>query len=283
MSRQLSTVAQTEFDAQVKQSYQAVGKLRPTVIVRSKVVGSTYKFRKMGRGMATRRVSPQTDVTPMNVSHTDATVTLYDYVAPEYTDIFNAAEVNFDEQKELSYVIASAMGRREDQLIIDALDAANQTNQTVAASIGGTNTGINVPKLRKSKRLLDACGCPSGDRHFLVSAIGLNDQLLGTMEVTSADYNTVRALVQGEVDTFVGFKFHMIEDRDEGGLALSSNSRTNFAYHRDAIGLAVGIDMRSEVNYIPEKVSWLANGIFKAGAGARDATYGIVEVTSYEA
>jgi hypothetical protein len=282
MSNQLTTVAVTEFDAMVKQSYQAGGsKLRPYVTVRTKIVGSTYKFRKIGRGVATPRI-PQSDIIPMNVGYSEKSATLTDWNAADYTDLFNQAEVNFDEQKELAFVISSAMGRRDDQLIIDALDAANQANQTVATSIGGTNTGLNLAKLRKAKRLLDAAGVPSGDRAFTCSAIGMNDQLLGTTEATSADYNSVRALVQGEVDTFVGFKFVMIEDRDEGGLALASNSRSNFAFHKDAMGLAVGIDMRTEINYIPEKTSWLAAGLFKAGATDRDGTYGIVECATYE-
>lgn len=279
MSHQLTTVAVTEFDAQVKQSYQGSGKLRPFVTVRPKVTGSTYKFRKMGKGVATKRV-PQTDVIPMNVGYSEQTATLTDWNAPEYTDIFNQAEVNFDEQRELAYVIASAMGRREDQLILDALDAAN-ASANVGVNVGGTNTGLNMAKLRNTKRLMDAAGVPSTDRCFIVSAIGLNDQLLGTTEVTSADYNTVMALVKGEVDTFMGFKFVMIEDRTEGGLPLASNTRTNYAVHRDAIGLAIGLEMRTEVNYIPEKTSWLANELFKAGAVARDAA-GVIETASYE-
>ena len=279
MSLQLSNVQQTEFDAQVKQAYQGVGKLRPTVTLRTKVVGATYEFKKMGKGMATPRV-PQTDVTPMNVNHAKQTATLSDWAAPEYTDVYMAATVNFDEQKELAYTIASAIGRREDQLILDALDAAN-TSANVAVSIGGANSGLNIAKLRKAKRILDDYGVPSGDRFFACSAIGMNEQLLGTTEATSADYNTVRALVQGEVDTFVGFKFIMIESRDEGGLTVASNTRTNFAWHKDAIGHAVGIDMRTEVNYVPVKTSYLANGLFKAGSVARD-TQGIVEVATYE-
>lgn len=282
MSNQLSTVAITEFDAQVKQSYQSQGKLRGTVTLRSGVVGSTFKVPKIGRGVATQRLTPQNDVTPMNTGWSSKTGTMSDWVAADYTDIFMQQEVNFDEQSELAQVIAGAMGRREDQLIIDALDAANQSSQTVASSIGGTNTGLNMAKLRKSKRLLDAAGVPAMDRHYLCSAIGLNDQLLGTTEATSSDYNTVKTLVQGEIDTFLAFSFHMIEDRDEGGLALSGNSRSNFAYHKQAIALGIGIERRTEVNYIAQKLSHLAAGVFKAGATDRDGTYGIVEVTTYE-
>ena len=77
-------------------------------------------------------------------------------------------------------------------------------------------------------------------------------------------------------------RFFAMETRDEGGIPLASNIRTNYAYHRMAVGLAVGIDFRTEVNYIPTKTSWLSNGLFKAGAVGVDAL-GIVEVSSYEA
>ena len=74
----------------------------------------------------------------------------------------------------------------------------------------------------------------------------------------------------------------MIEDRDEGGLDLTSNIRKNFAYHKQALGLAIGIDMRTEINYISEKTSWLVNGIFSAGSVGIDSA-GIIEVLTFEA
>lgn len=279
MSKTLSSVAREEFDTEVKQAYQGTSNLRNTVTLRTGVVGGTYKFRSMGKGLANQKAS-QADVTPMDVSHSTQTATLADWNAPEYTDIFDQAEVNFDEQAELASCIAMAMVRREDQLIIDAAAAASST-LTVANSVGGSNTNLNVAKLRRASKLLNQQGVPMGDRHILVSASGL-DGMLGETEATSTDYNSVKALVQGEIDTFVGFKFHIIEDRDEGGLTIDGSlDRTSFAYHKSAIGLAVALDMKTEVNYIPQKTSWLANGILKAGAVARDAL-GIVELTTRE-
>lgn len=217
MSTQLSAVANTEFDSQVKHAYQASGKLRDAATVREGVTGDTYKFRKMGQGIATQRSVTQSDVTPMGVAHATISATLTNWEAPEYTDIFDAAEVNFSEQSELAMTIGNALARRYDQLLIDALDAAS-TTYTVANSIGGTNTGVNLAKLRKAKRLLDDNGVPSGNRFYALSAIGLNDQLLATTEATSSDFNSVKALVQGEVNTYMGFSFKMIESRTEGGL-----------------------------------------------------------------
>lgn len=277
MSRYLRDNEIAQYDAVVKHAYQGMGKLRPTVRVRTGVVGSTHRFPKVGKGQATQRI-PQTDVVPMGVAHTKATATLTDWIAAEYTDIFDQQRVNYSERALLGHVIAGGITRREDQLIIDALTAAS-TSLTVAKTIGGNNAH-NVGKLRRAKRLLDAGAVPMDARHFVQSPVAL-EQLLNVTQVTSADYNSVKALVNGELNTFLGFQFHMIETRDEGGLPLSTNDRTLFAYHggpMGSMGLAVGIDFRNEVNYIPEKTSWLAAGLFSAGSIAIDAE-GIVEIT----
>lgn len=279
MSKTLSAASIAEFDAEVKHAYQGSGKLRETVRVRTGVVGGTKRFPKLGKGIATARV-PQTDVVPMNVQHSNQTATLNDWNAAEYTDLFDQAEVNFDEQRELAFVIAGAIGRREDQMILDACSAASST-LTVATTVGGAGTDMNSAKVRRAKRLLDDQGVPAEDRHIVVSAQGL-EAMLGTTEATSSDFNTVKALVNGELDTFIGFKWHVIETRSEGGLPKTGTARTCFAYHKSALGLAIGIDFRTEVNYIPEKTSWLANGLFKAGSVDIDAL-GIVEFTTTEA
>jgi len=281
MSATLSSAAIAQFDAEVKHAYARSGMLRGTVRVRTGIVGSTHRFPKLGKGAATRRTT-QADVTPMNVAHTNATATMEDWCAAEYTDIFDQAAVNFDERRELATTIAGAIGRREDQLILDAIDAATVAN-TVSQHIGGTNTGLNTAKIRRAKRLLDAGGVPmgKGERTLAISAIGL-EQLLGETVATSSDYAPVKALFDGEVDYWVGFQFKTMESRDEGGIPLSSTIRTNYAYHRGALGLAVGIDFRTEVNYIPQKTSWLSNGLFKAGAVAVDVA-GLVEISTYEA
>jgi len=279
MTASISTAFVAQFDAEVKQAYQGAAKLFNSIRVKNGVVGSTHRFPKIGKGLAQPRI-PQTDVTPMNVQHSNATATLEDWSAPEYSDIYDLQKINFDERTQLKMAIAAAMGRRMDQLILDAADTGANSTQ-VSDNIGGTDTGLNTTKLRRAKRLMDAEGVPAKDRYFIHSAIGL-EQLLGETNATSADFNSVRALVNGEVNTFLGFTFIMIEDRDEGGLDLTSNIRKNFAYHKQALGLAVGIDMRTEINYISEKTSWLINGIFSAGSVGIDDN-GIFEVLTYEA
>jgi hypothetical protein len=275
----LSPAFVTLFDAEVKQAYQAKAMLVGAVRQRRGVEGSTVKFPKVGKGIATVRV-PQSDVTPLNVSFSQVTATLQDWNAAEYADIFNQAKVNFDERQELVQVVANAIGRRQDQIILDAL-AGSSTANVVDENEGGTDTGLNVAKLRAAKRLLDKNNVPMDNRHMIIHANSLAS-LLAETAVTSADFNTVRALVSGELNTFLGFTFHTIGDRAEGGLPIASSERKLWAFHRDAVGYAEGIAPRTEINYIPEKTSFLVNAVFSAGAIAIDAE-GIVEVQTTDA
>lgn len=279
MSVSLSNAFITLFDAEVKQAYQGKAMLVPAVRQRRGVEGSTVKFPKVGKGVATLRI-PQTDVTPLNVAFSMVTLTLADYNAAEYSDIFSQAKVNFDERQELVQVVAGAMGRRQDQMILDALTASS-TSLTVANSIGGSNTNMNITKLREAKRLMDKNNVPPDGRHIIIHANGLAN-LLSETSVTSSDFNSVKALVQGELNTFLGFMFHVLGDRSEGGLVVDASlDRSCFAFHKDAVGYGEGIGMRTEINYVAEKTSWLVNEVFSAGAVAIDDE-GIVKITCRE-
>jgi len=277
MSANLSNAAQQQFDAEVKHVFQQSGKLRGTVTTRNDIVGDAYKFRKMGKGLANQKAT-SADVVAMGVTHALINCPLANWNAPEYTDIFDTKEVNFDEKTELQTTIAGALGRRMDQLIIDSLTAA-----TPAAAIAHGSAGLTVAKLIEASKTLTDKGVGSGGRHIAISAAGLED-LLGSSNITSADYNNVRALVAGDINTFMGFQFHVIESRTEGGLPLSSAStpvRTGYAWHESAVGLAVGMEITAKVDWVPQKTSWLCNGLMKAGAVARDGD-GIVDINWQE-
>jgi hypothetical protein len=280
MAISISNAFVTLFDTEVKQAYQADAVLRNTVRLRTGVTASTHKFPKIGSGVAQVRV-PQTDVTPLNVTYSQATVTLTDYIAAEYSDIFNQAKVNFDERQELVQVVAKAIGRRSDQMIIDAL-AGSGTSLTVANSIGGATTNMNMAKLREAQRLMNANNVPMEERYIVMHASQLSN-LLSETQVTSSDFNSVKALVQGEINTFMGFTFNVIGDRTEGGLTGGGSGvdRVVYAYHKMAVGMAEAMAVRSEINYIPEKTSWLVASMFSAGAIAIDAG-GIVAITCRE-
>ena len=123
------------FDAEVKQAYQGARALAGLTRERTNVEGNQVKFPKIGKGTARVRV-PQREVTPLNVSYSQVTASMSDYIAAEYSDIFSQQKVNFDERRELVEVVSGAIGRRMDQLVLDALNASS-TSLTVATTTNG--------------------------------------------------------------------------------------------------------------------------------------------------
>ncbi len=271
MSQNLSAVAQEQFDTEVKHAYQGRKTLRECVKTRNNVVGDKYDFRLMGKGVATVRTGSSADVVPMDIGHSLKPAVMADYEAPEYTDIYDKATVNFDEVTELAETIAGAMGRRDDQSIIDALDTSTTT------AVGNGAAALDLAAITAAAQALNKVESPMEDRYFVVDEKGLND-LLNDTGITSADYNSVRLLMSGDIDSFMGFKWKIIgSGRVEGGLPFVTTVRTGFAFHKSAIGHAVGIDMNTRVDWVAHKASWLSLGMWKAGSVAIDIE-GIIPV-----
>ena len=277
MSKFLSDAASEMFDDEVKHQYQSMdgaGALEGTVTVRRNVVGDTYNFRRMGRGVAKQKTVSQADLIPLDVAHTLIPVVLQNWHASEYTDIFDKADVNFDEVSELAMTIAWALKRREDQLIIDAVSAppseAGTPNTDIPVDLVAASN-LTVSKLRAASAALNARGVMGMGRHTAITSSML-ENLLAATNAISADFNMVKALVNGDINTFMGFMFHMIDERDEGGLLGSGTTAAEaIFYHEMSTGLAIGIDMETTVDWVPQKGSWLSSGFLKANSVVRDA------------
>ena len=276
----------TIFDNEVKQAYQASRALAGLVREKS-IDGDTVKFNKLGKGVASVR-TPQSDVVPMSLAYSLVTATMTDYIAAEYSDIFNQSHVGFSDRQELVQAVGNAIGRRMDQVVIDALDAS--TAVAVANTVqndgsSGSATDLNVGKLRAAKEALDTNNVPPSDRVLLIHAANLS-ALIGNTEVQSSEFNEVRALVDGSLSQFLGMRIVVIGDRDEGGLTKDgSNDRSCYAFHKNALGMGISMNQKSEVNYVPEKTSFLVSSMFGAGAVAIDdgSAGGIVKITCREA
>lgn len=280
MSRNIETNFLIEFDSNVKHAYQAERKLAGTVRTKSGVVGASVEFPVIGAGLAHKRV-PRTDVVPMGVNHGKAVAYITDWEAPEYSDIYELSKINFDEKADLVQVSSKALGRRYDQIILDALAVGRHPARIVGPNIGGS-TDFSVAKIMRAKRYMDDAGVDDGDRHIAVAA-GALEQILQEDKVASTDYNIIRGLYEGTIKTYAGFQFHLIARRVEGGLPETVTggvvTTTSFAWHKIAVGLAVGIEPTVDIDWIAEKTSWLINGRFTGGAVVID-NQGVIAINS---
>lgn len=293
MSKELSAQVRSDFQDEVKHQYDKadsglVKSVRHKEITQA---GDSY-FPRYSKGVAKNRSArgKEADVTGMGVDSDRVNIELTSWEAPEYTDIFDQANTNVDDRKELAIVIAGAMSRRKEQTIIDAfaaadfadnLDPRNAANKYKAFRIVHGGTGLTKEKINKAKAKLKARNV-TGEFHFCANAEDL-ESMLNDSTITSNDYNTVRALVDGDIDTWCGFKFNFVGVRPEGGLPFAASTEGKaiskcYAYEKMSTGHISQID-RIEVNYVAEKTSWLSNGLFQAGSKIIDGE-GVIEVQS---
>jgi len=271
------------FEAEVHQAYQSSAVLTGAARMRTGVVGSTVNFPKVGKGQASVR-TPATSVVPLNTSFSSVACSLTDYYAAEYSDIFLQQKVNFDERRELAQVVGNAIGRRQDQILLDALAAATAGStiaNTVVTTGNAAASDLNMGKLIAVKKALDAKNVPAENRHIIIHANNLA-ALLGDERAISADFQQIQALVSGQIGTILNMRVHVLGDRDEGGLSIDGSSdRTCFAFHQSALGCAVGMPPSTEINYIAEKTSFLVTGKLSMGSVVIDPD-GLVDVTCRE-
>lgn len=286
MSTQLSNAATELFDSQVKKNYQEGHSLKG--LCRQKTLAGANKiyFPKMGNAVA-RQKQVHESVTPANVTHSRVSATMEDWYAAEYTDIFKNNQTNFDEITELADILKMACGRRIDYLSIAALNASGA--DSISNDIGGTDTDMNFEKVKAAMGELDDNGVPQADRVLLMNHRAYRN-LLSDDEFINSDYGQMRLDVssQGNIKPFLAFNIVTINDRietDGSRLGLpkdGSDDVTCFAFHKDALGVGFNLELRSEVNYVADKLAHLSTVMFSAGAVAIDDA-GIAKIVCRQA
>lgn len=260
MSLKIDQVYQDAYDAEVKRAYGQVGKLQGTVFTKTGVIGKSIYFRKKGKGMATQHI-PSANRTAMNVDFAQVQCNLGDWEAFDFVDKLSMKKINFAEVKELAEVAGDALGLRKDQIIIDAINAGYDSSNM---KFGTSGQALTVAALIDAKTALINNGV-EGELYFIHTAKQLND-LLNTTQMTSADYNAVKTLVNGDISSFLGIKFICIAKRDEGGLPNDGTNDIGFVYDKRAVGFALGQEIQTEMSWVAERGAWIVGGDFSAGA-----------------
>lgn len=263
-----------QYESDVHMAYQRMGsKLRNTVRVKNGVKGSSTFFQKVGSGTAVQK-SRHGNVSPMNIDHSQVECTLGDWYAGDYIDKLDEIKTNIDERMVVAQNAAAALGRKTDEMIATAMDGTTNV-QTEGGTARLTTTKINAEFVRFGENDVP----DDGGRFWAVS----HDQwvdLLGITAFSSADYVgpdqlPYKAGMAAKVwMTFMWFQFT--------GLSEASSIRKTFAWHRNAVGHAIGADVSSEINYIPEKVAHFANSMMSMGSVLIDAK-GVGEIQCYAA
>ena len=244
--------AQAYQDA-VMQLAQQKGSILRNAVWTKETNAEKTNFERLAGTAAVAKTTRAVATPNVEMVHDRRTVTLVDYHWSTQHDWFDDVRMLVDPKGPYTESGAWAMGRAIDDLIIAAARGNSVTGAGANVALlagqkiveGGT-AGMTLAKILQAKRILDANEVEAEDRYFVLGSRQLED-LLGVTQVTSADYAAVKALVQGEIDSFLGFKFIRSER-----LAIASSKRFCMAFQKRGLGLAIGKNMMTKIDERPD-------------------------------
>lgn len=161
-----------------------------------------------------------------------------------------------DPRSAYTIAAASSLGRKMDEVIITAAVAPALSGETGSTSVTNGNiilvtaASMTLARVIAVKAQMDAQDVEMEDRYFVITPAAL-DNLLNTTAATSSDYNSVKALIRGEINTWMGFNWIM----STRIAAVSSSTLVGIAYQKYGIACAmasepmVRTDERPDVSY----------------------------------
>lgn len=289
MSFEVNTAFVQQYKDNVQMLLQQCGsKLRDCLSVDSYTGKAAKAVEQIGAVTAQKRTTRHGDTPLISTPHDARWVFPTDYEWADMIDDQDKLRMIIDPTSPYAINGAYALGRAMDDLIIEAAfaDAKTGENGTTTTSFDTANqqiaagaAGLTIAKLREAKEILlsNEVDVDMDELYMAVTAKQLTD-LLATTEVTSSDYNTVKALVQGQVDTFMGFKFKHTERLGVDG---SSNRRV-IAWAKSGMHLGIWNDINGRISERDDK-SYATQVYVKGTFGATRVEEGkVVEVLCVE-
>jgi len=252
MSSTITEAFVQQYSNNVQMLSQQKGSLLRNVVDVENVVGKHAYFERLGAVTAVKRVSRHSDTPQIDSEHSRRRISMVDYEWADLIDNQDKIRTLIDPTSNYALAAAMAMGRAMDDEIIAAVTGTAYSGETGSTAVAlpsaqkiteaGTD-GLTIAKLRQTKEILYLADVdPSLPRSFVCSPKQITN-LLGTTEVTSSDFNTVKALASGEINSFLGFNF-IVSNR----LSIASSKRECLAFTNDAMKLALGQDIMTRID-----------------------------------
>lgn len=263
MSTSIDQAFIKQFEREVHEAYQRQGsKLRNTVRTINNVNGSSAVFQKVGTGTASTK-STHGMVPVMNLDHTAIEVALSDFYAGDWLDRLDELKTNIDERQVIANAGAYALGRKTDELIINALAATSNT------PIADNNEGMTLAKILEAFETFGENDVPDDGQRYCIVGWKQWSELLTIKEFVNADYIGQEELPFSTITQakmFLGSIFI-----PHSGLPIDGNDiRSCFYYHKTAVGHAAASDVATDITWHGDRAAHFVNNMMSQGAGLID-------------
>lgn len=250
MSTQITTAFVQQYRSTLYNLVQQKGSRLRSAVSTEMVTGESAYFEQLGATAAVERLTRHGDSPLMNTPHARRKVNMRDFEWGDLVDDQDKIRLLIDPASSYMQNAMWALGRKLDDVIIAAAFADAQTGKTgtttvafpAANVIAAAATGLTLTKLLDTKVILDAGETDPEEPRYIACAAKQVKDLLNTTEVKSSDYNTVKALAQGDINTFMGFTFIRTER-----LASTGTTRRCIAWVKSGLMLAMGADMKGNI------------------------------------
>lgn len=263
MSVEITTAFVQQYKGNMISLYQQRQSKLKGLVREEALTGKAHFFERLGATAAIKRTARHADTPQVNSPHSRRMVVLADYEWADLIDDQDKIRILINPESEYAVNGASAMRRAYDDVVIESFDAISkagekgETDVSFASEAGGdedfTGAALSVANLLKLKRSLDNGEVDSEGRCIIMDPAGF-EQLLkqgsaSTPNLTSSDYASVKALVRGEIDTFLGFRFVMSTRMPK----QTGNKSYGFAWQKDSLAVAIGKDITTRISELPTK------------------------------
>mgnify|MGYP006273678063 CR=1 FL=1 len=261
-----------QFEREVHEAYQRMGsKLRGTVRNVNNVKGATAVFQKVGKGVAMTK-STHGVVPVMNIDHSSIECDLEDYYAGDWVDRLDELKMMHDERQVIANAGAYALGRKTDELIINALSNADEN------VVLHNTSGLTKDKVLEAFELLGKADIPDDGQRFAIIGWKQWSDLLGLDQFASADYIGDDELPWKGTQAKKWLGTTWIP---HSGLPVSDDIRSCFWFHKTAVGHASGSDVQTDITWHGDRASHFVNNMMSQGAKLIDES-GVVVIEADE-
>nr|BAR32400.1 putative major capsid protein [uncultured Mediterranean phage uvMED] len=261
MSVNITNAFVEQYSSNVTMLSQQMGsKLRGAVDVET-VRGKNAFFDQIGATAAVARTTRHGDTPRVDTPHSRRRVSLGDFEWADLIDDLDKVRMLNDPTSNYAKAAAAAMNRTIDDQIIAALGGSADTGVAGGTAVALPSSskfataqqtdGLTIAKLLETKFFFDNGDVdPSVKRYFVCGPKQIQD-LLATTEIKSSDFNTVKALAQGDINSFLGFEFIMSTRLAFDG--TNTDDRLCFGFTQDAVKLAIGAEPKAKITERDDK------------------------------
>lgn len=282
MSFEITTAFVQQFNSNVYHLAQQEGSVLAPAVRKEMQRGKAQFWDRIGPVSVQQRTTRHGDTPQIDTPHSRRMVTLKDYEWADLIDDQDKLRTLIDPANPYVQEAANAFGRQMDVDILKAAvgsastgeDGSTSTALTNAQKIipvsGSAHADLNVLALRKAAMVLNKGKVPNRIKRYIALNAQALDSLLAETETTSSDYNTVKALVRGDIDEFMGFKFIRTEEiqdysasslnfnastglYDSGGVVAVTSGKSVVAWAEDGLLLAVGQAPKARISERDDK------------------------------